>query len=259
LKSWESSQTESKILITHEILTQFYMPQVIENTDCDKPTIERVITSMGTDKSTTKCAATEKHITEIPSTRSKISIAHEETSGLLSARPHISIAHGSKYKGNIDKYTTTENQGSLNDKLRSKISNTHEQPVLKIICRDKPPTVKSKMNMVPRTGMNTKYATATEQSSYIPTPIINDNPVNNKSFCSQYLQTVLITTNNNGNNNSIFYGILISSLYKSIISPHPFIAYLQPEPEPPPLKSYFILLYFYSLERQQNKKWYYLY
>jgi hypothetical protein len=43
LKSCESSQTGSKILITHDNLTQFHMPQVIENTDCDKPFINRVI------------------------------------------------------------------------------------------------------------------------------------------------------------------------------------------------------------------------
>jgi hypothetical protein len=58
LKSCESSKMGSKILITHENLTHFHMPQVIKNTDCDKPCIDRVTKSVGTGK-------------ETPSTRSK--------------------------------------------------------------------------------------------------------------------------------------------------------------------------------------------
>jgi hypothetical protein len=190
---------------------------------------------------------------ESSQTGSTILITHEETLELSSARPHISIAHGSNYKGNIDKYTTTENQASLNDKLRSKISITHEQPVLKIICRDKPPTVKFKINMVLNEGMNTKYTTAMEPSSYAPTPIINDNPVNNKSFRSQYLKTVLKITSKNNNNNGTFNNMLPLLLYQ-IIPIHHSIEYLQPEPEPPPLNSDILLFLFLFIGKTTKQK-----
>jgi hypothetical protein len=101
--------------------------------------------------------------------------------------------------------------------------------------------------------MNTKYATtATEHLSYVPTPISSDNPINNnKSFCSQYLQTVFkITDNNNNNNNNnkydTFNDIQPSLLLYQFIPIHPFIEYLQPEPEPPPLNSYFLIFNFFN-------------
>jgi hypothetical protein len=265
-KSSEFSSTRSKISFAHEEagsrtpVTSRTTCKVNEVTHTTKSKIPEMIHT-----GTTKYAATEKHITEISSTRpkissaheeastyersvdtlsksteipstwSKISIAHEETSELSSAQPHNSIAYGSKYTGNIDKYTTTENQSSLNDKPRPKILNTHKS-------RDKPPTVKFKINMVLNEGMNTKYATATEQSS---THIIEDNPGNNNtSFYSQYLQTVLKITNKNNNNNNGTFNTMLPLLLYQIIPIHPFIEYLQPEPEPPPLKSYFILSYF---------------
>jgi hypothetical protein len=150
-----------------------------------------------------------------------------------------------KYTGNIDKYTTTENQSSLNNKPRTKILSTHE-------IRDKPPTVKFKINMVLDEIMNTKYAIATEQSS---NHVIKDNH-GNKSFYSQYLQAVLKITNNNGNSNNYngTFNIMMPLLLYQIIQIHPFIEYLQPEPEPAPLNSCFIfifLLLFIGTTRQK--------
>jgi hypothetical protein len=131
------------------------------------------------------------------------------------------------------------------------LAHSHLPQVLKIICRDKPPTVKFTINKVPGTGMNAKYTTAMEPSYYAPTPVINDNPVNNKSFSSQYLETVLKITNNNG----IFNNIMLLLLYQ-FIPIHPSIEYLQPEPEPPRLNSYFILLFDFILFIGQNKSGY---
>jgi hypothetical protein len=54
LKSCESTQTGSKILITHENLTHFHMPKVIKNIDRDKPHSDRATTSIGTNKGTIK-------------------------------------------------------------------------------------------------------------------------------------------------------------------------------------------------------------
>jgi hypothetical protein len=90
--------------------------------------------------------------------------------------------------------------------------------------------------------MNTKYATATEQSS---THVTKDNH-GNKSFYSQYLQAVLKITNNNGNNNNynVTFNIMMPLLLYQIIPIHPFIEYLQPESEPPPLNSCFFLFFF---------------
>jgi hypothetical protein len=226
LKLWEFSSTRPNISIAHE----------------EASTTKPESSQAGSNNSIThEEASTGKPTVLKPwgflSTRPNISIAHEETSTQVlkswefsSARLNISIAHGSKYTGNIDKYT-------LNDKPRSKILSTHE-------IRGKP-TVKLKINMVLEERMNTKYATSTEQSS---THIIDK-----RSFCSQYLQTVLKITNNNGNNNGIFNDILISSLNKSITPHHPFIEYLQPEPEPPPLNSYFLLFLFLFIGTTKQK------
>jgi hypothetical protein len=105
--------------------------------------------------------------------------------------------------------------------------------------------------------MNTKYAiTATEQSSYEPNPTIsNDNPINNnKIFCSQYLQTVLkITDNKNNNKHDTFNDIQPSLLLYQFIPIHPFIEYIQPEPEPPPLKSFFLLYFFIHWKDNKTK------
>jgi hypothetical protein len=169
LKSCESAQTGSKLLITHENLTHFHMPQVIKNTDCDKPRIDRVTTSMGTDKGIIKVkyatTTTTKHDTT--STRPNISVAHEEASTA----------------------TSKEFKSSELSSARWNFLNAHESKY---------------------TGMNTKYAiTATEQSSYVPNPISNDNPINNnKSFCSQYLQTVLKITGNKNNNKHDTFNVI---------------------------------------------------
>jgi hypothetical protein len=50
--------------------------------------------------------------------------------------------------------------------------------------------------------------------------------------------------NNNNNNNGTFYNSMLLLLLRQIIPIHSFIEYLQPEPEPPPLNSYFILFLF---------------
>jgi hypothetical protein len=105
--------------------------------------------------------------------------------------------------------------------------------------------------------MNTKYAiTATEQSSYVPNPMSNDNPINNnKSFCSQYLQTVLrITDNKNNNKHDTFNDIQPLILLYQFIPIHPFIEYVQPEPEPPPLKSCLILYLFLFIGKTTKQK-----
>jgi hypothetical protein len=136
-------------------------------------TLPRPNISIAHEETRSKYTVTENHVTAIPSTRSKISIAHEETSEFSSTRPYISVAHEEAVL-----------KSSEHSSARSNISVTHESKY---------------------TGMNTKYATATDQSSYCvytPTPINNDDPIdNNKSFCSHYLQTVMKITNNNNNNN----------------------------------------------------------
>jgi hypothetical protein len=153
--------------------------------------------------------------------------------------PDFHLPQVIKYKENNDK-TTTENHSSLNNKPRSKISDAHE---------------------LKYTGMN------------VPTPISNEDTIKNnksfcsqylqtgleitsKSFCSQYLQTGLEITNEVNNNNGTFNNIM-QLLLHPIIPVHPSIEYCQPEPEPPPFNSYSLLSFFYSLERQ-IKKWYYL-
>jgi hypothetical protein len=88
-------------------------------------TLPRPKISFAHEEARSEYAATENHVTETPSTRSKISIAHEAPSELSSARPHISIAHESKHTEIEDKYAK-ENQSSFYDSPRSKISIAHE-------------------------------------------------------------------------------------------------------------------------------------
>jgi hypothetical protein len=184
LKVCESSQTGSKNLNTHENLTHSHMPQLInQNTDCGKPHIDGVTTSMGTDKGIikVKCATTATTKYDATSTRPNISVAHEEastatpkvltSSELSSAHPKISIAHEEARSPTIPQvlksleFSSTQpyisdtheeaSTATSNDVLkspelssaRSKISNAHESKY---------------------TGMNTKYAiTATARSGWI--------------------------------------------------------------------------------------------
>jgi hypothetical protein len=221
-------------LNTHENLTHFHRPKLInQNTDCGKPRIDRITTSMGSDKGIikVKCATTATTKYDATSTRPNISVAHEEASAatpkvltsseLSSTRPYISVTH--EEASTVISYDVLKSPQLSS--ARSKISNAHESKY---------------------TGMNTKYAvTATEQSSYVPNPISNDNPINNnKSFCLQYLQTVLKITNNN-NKHDTFNNIQLSLLLYQFIPTHPFIEYLQPEHEPPPLNSYFFIFFIH--------------
>jgi hypothetical protein len=259
--SW-NDKLGSKFFNTHENLTHFHMPQVInQDTDRGKPRTDRVTASMGMDKGIIKVkyatTATTKY--EATSTRPNISVAHEEastatpkvltSSELSSARPNTSIAHEEARSTTIPQVLKSLEFSST----RPYISVTHEEAstaisndVLKLPELSSARSKISNAHESKYTGMNTKYAiTATKQSSYVPNPISNDNPINNnKSFCSQYLQTVLkITDNNNNNNNNnkhdTFNNIQLSLLWYAFIPIHPFIEYLQPEPEPPPLNSYF--------------------
>jgi hypothetical protein len=226
-----TSRTTCKVNeVTHTMISK--IPEMI-HTGTTKYAATVKHGSMGTDKGIikVKCATTATTKYDATSTQSNISVAHEEastatpkvltSSELSSARPKISITHE-------EASTAISNDVLKSPALssaRSKISNAHESKY---------------------TGMNTKYAiTATEQSSYVPNPISNDNPVNNnKIFCSQYLQTVLKITNNN-NKHDTFNNIQLSLLLYQFIPTHPFIEYLQPEPEPPPLNSYLILFLFF--------------
>jgi hypothetical protein len=178
------------MLITHENLTHFHMPQVIENTDCDKPCADRGITSRGTDKGIiTKYAATENHVTgkptvlkqwKISSARPNISVAHEE----------VFIKHTDRDKPRIEGVTTSMGTDKEKPSTRSKISLAHEESSTAIPELSSARSIFLIAHESKYTGRNTKYATtATEQSS---TPTNNDNPTNNsKRFYSQYLQTVL--------------------------------------------------------------------
>jgi hypothetical protein len=69
------------------------------------------------------------------------------------------------------------------------------------------------------------------------------------------MQTVLKITNkeNNNNKNGTFNNIMLLLLHQ-IIPIHPFIEYLQPEPEPPPLNSYFILFLFLFIGKITKQK-----
>jgi hypothetical protein len=283
ITKYDATLTPPNISITHEEARSKYAATEIHDTET--PSIRSNISIAHEEVSTAS--------PESSSTRSKISVTHEEASNvtaiptrnvlksskLSSARPNISIAHESKYTGNIDKYSKTENQSSFTNKLRSKISIAHEETSTEIPIyeatenhdtkswefsstrsnisiaheskyTENDKTTRSKISIAHEskyTGMNIKYATtATEQSSYTHTPISKDNHIdNNKSFCSHYLQTVMeITNNNNNNHNDTFYNSMLLLLLRQIIPIHPFIEYLQPEPEPPPLNSYFILFLF---------------
>jgi hypothetical protein len=82
-------------------------------------TLPRPNISFAHEEARSEYAATENYVTETPSTRSKISIAHEEastgkfkvlnSSELSSTRPNISVPHESKNTAINDKYAATEN------------------------------------------------------------------------------------------------------------------------------------------------------
>jgi hypothetical protein len=141
----ELSSARTKISFAHEEassrtpVTSKTTCKVNEVTHITKSKIPEMIHT-----GTTKYAATENHVTEIPSKQSKISFAHEEASTEISEFPST----------------------------RPNTSSAHEAAIIKNTDRDKPPTVKFKINMVLNEGMNTKYTTAMEPSSYSPTPII---------------------------------------------------------------------------------------
>jgi len=59
--------------------------------------------------------------------------------------------------------------------------------------------------------------------------------------------------NNNNNKNGTFNNIMLILLHQ-IIPMHPFIEYLQPEPEPPPFNSYFILFLFLFIGKTTKQK-----
>ncbi|OEU12140.1 chitinase-like protein [Fragilariopsis cylindrus CCMP1102] len=228
-----NNKPRSKILITHENLTHFHTPQVIKYTEDPSMRPNISISHEGTHS---KYAATENHVTKTRSTLSKISLAHEEATVVpkcSSTRSRTSIAHEETCKTSTGKPKVSE--------LRSKILITHE-------IRGKPHTIKYKINMVLNEGIDTMQATSMEQSSTLI--------VNNSSFCSQYLQSVLKITNkdtNNNNNNNGAINIIMPLLLHPIRPIHPFIEYLQPEPEPPPLNSYFLLFLFLFIGKTKQK------